>query len=53
MLYFFHGTAGVVISHGIAKEREARPPFELIPSSLVFVVTQRCGYRLKEVTLRP
>lgn len=26
MLYFFHGTAAVVVSHGLVKERRVPPP---------------------------
>ena len=29
MLYFFHGRAAVVISHGITKESSAVPPIEI------------------------
>ncbi len=29
MLYFFHGQAGVVISHGITKKEAAVPPIEI------------------------
>jgi hypothetical protein len=29
MLYFFHGQAAVVISHGIMKQESAVPPIEI------------------------
>lgn len=29
MLYFFHGQAAVVISHGITKKEPAVPPIEI------------------------
>ena len=29
MLYFFHGRAAVVISHGITKQKSAVPPIEI------------------------